>query len=385
MKASAILSLAAASLLATGTAVAQQGVTKDEISVATILALSGPAAAYSNQVLAGMRMRIAEINEQGGIHGRKIKLFVEDDGYDPKRAALAAQKLVSQDKVFIFVNQSGSAQNAAAMPVKLSKGIVNFMPLSFSREMYEPPNKYKWGFLASYYDQARLMGPRLFNEKKAQRACGFYQDDDFGTETMSGAEDGFKAEKIAFHEKASFKRGATDFSSQMARLKQANCDFVVLGSLLRETVGALIEARKIGFAPTFMTVASGYSEQVARLAGPAAEGLYAVMFSRVAYLDDSSEPVRRWANKYKTLFNEEPGVYSSFGYIGVDVLGRALNRAGPNLTTDSFIKAAEALHVPMDMFGTPELKFGPGKHLGSDKARLSQMQNGRWNVVLDYK
>lgn len=99
----------------------QQGVTKTEIVVGTIQDLSGPLAGYGKQARNGMQLRIEELNEQGGVHGRKIKLLVEDSGYDPKRAVLAAQKLVNQDKIFIMAGHLGTAQNNAAMPIQLRK------------------------------------------------------------------------------------------------------------------------------------------------------------------------------------------------------------------------------------------------------------------------
>ena len=99
----------------------QQGVSKTEIVVGTIQDLSGPLAGYGKQARNGMQLRIEELNEQGGVHGRKIKLLVEDSGYDPKRAVLAAQKLVNQDKIFIMAGHLGTAQNNAAMPIQFEK------------------------------------------------------------------------------------------------------------------------------------------------------------------------------------------------------------------------------------------------------------------------
>ena len=88
----------------TGAALAQtqQGVTKDTITLGTIQDLSGPLAGFGKQVRLGMMLRLDEANEQGGVNGRKLELKVEDSGYDPKRAVLAAQKLVNQDKIFMI-------------------------------------------------------------------------------------------------------------------------------------------------------------------------------------------------------------------------------------------------------------------------------------------
>ena len=99
----------------------QQGVSKDLILIGTIQDLSGPLAGYGKAVRNGMQKRIDELNEQGSIHGRKLKLLTEDSGYDPKRAVLAAQKLVNQDKIFIMAAHIGTAQNNAAMPVQFEK------------------------------------------------------------------------------------------------------------------------------------------------------------------------------------------------------------------------------------------------------------------------
>ncbi|MGP1683649.1 MAG: ABC transporter substrate-binding protein, partial [Giesbergeria sp.] len=96
---------------------AQQGVTKDTITLGSIQDLSGPLAGFGKQVRLGMMLRVDEANEQGGVNGRKLELKVEDSGYDPKRAVLAAQKLVNQDKIFMMVGHIGTAQNMAAMPV----------------------------------------------------------------------------------------------------------------------------------------------------------------------------------------------------------------------------------------------------------------------------
>jgi branched-chain amino acid transport system substrate-binding protein len=113
-------------------------------------------------------------------------------------------------------------------------------------------------------------------------------------------------------------------------------------------------------------------------------GLYASMGTQHPYLDEASQPIRFWANKYKTKFNEDPTVFSAYGYVIVDAFSRAATKAGPNLTTDTFIKAMDTMVIPQDMFGSAEATYGPKKHLGSDASRLSQIQDGKWKVISDY-
>ena len=377
--------VAIASAFAVTAAWAQnQGVSKDEIVLGSIQDLSGPISGFGKQVRLGMMLRVDEINEQGGIGGRKIKLIVEDSAYDPKRAVLAAQKLVNQDKIFMMVAHIGTAQNLAAMPVQFEKNIVNFMPVTAAREMYEPFHKLKYSFAVPYYEQMRVMLPKLVKDKGAKKVCSIYQDDEFGLEVQRGAEAGLKTINMEVAEKTTYKRGATDFSSQVAKMKGAGCDVVVLGTIIRETIGTIAEARKTGFSPTFMGSSAAYTDLIHKLGGPAMNGLYATMGTQHPYLDEASQPIRFWANKYKTKFNEDPTVFSAYGYNIIDAFSRAASKAGQNLTTDTFIKAMDTMVIPPDMFGSAEGTFGPKKRLGSDASRLSQITDGKWKVVSDY-
>jgi len=376
--------IGAAALWTTFAHAEQQGVSKDEIVLGTIQDLSGPLAGFGKQTRAGMQLAVAEINEQGGVNGRKLKLLVEDDGYDPKKSVLAAQKLVNQDKIFIMVGHIGTAQNLAAMPVQFEKNVVNFFPITAAREMYEPLDRLKYSFAATYYDQMRVTLPNLIKEKGAKKVCTMYQDDDFGLEVMRGAEAGLKAMNMEFTEKTSYKRGATDFSSQISKLQASGCELVVLGTIIRETIGAIGTARKIGFNPVFIGSSASYTDLIHKIGGKAMDGLYATMTVQNPYLDEASQPIRFWANKYKTMFNEDPTVFSVYGYIIVNSFAQAAGKAGKNLTTDTFIKAMDATVLEPDMFGGAKATFSATKRLGSDASRLSQIQDGKWKVVSGY-
>ena len=381
----AITLIAASLALASGAALAQsQGVSKNELVLGSIQDLSGPLAGFGKQVRFGMMLRVDEANEQGGINGRKIRLVVEDSGYEPRRAVLAAQKLVNQDKIFAMVGHIGTAQNMAAMPVQFQKNVINFFPVTAAREMYDPFHRLKYSFASTYYDQMKSAVPKLVKEKGAKKVCTMYQDDEFGLEVFRGAEEGLKSIGMQFAEVTTYKRGATDFSSQMQKLAASQCDFVVMGTIIRETIGGIATARRLGFNPTFLGSSAAYTDLIHKLGGPAMNGLYATMTVQNPYLDDASQPVRFWANKYKTKFNEDPTVFSVYGYTAIDAFLRAAGKAGQNLSTDSFIKAMDTMKIPPDIFGSAEMTFSPTKRLGSNQSRLSQLQDNRWKVVSEY-
>ena len=387
MKLKTLAACAAVGTLALATTLANaqsQGVTKDEILIGSIQDLSGPIAGFGKQTRLGMMLRVDEINEQGGINGRKLRLIVEDDAYDPKKSVLAAQKLVNQDKIFLMAGHIGTAQNLAAMPVQFEKNVINFLPVTAAREMYEPFHKLKYSFAATYFDQMRTALPKMVKDKGAKKVCTMYQDDEFGLEVVRGAEAGLKSVGMDFTERTSFKRGATDFSSQVAKMKAAGCEVVVLGTIIRETIGGIGESRKTGFNPVFLASSAGYTDLIHKLGGAAMNGLYATMTVQNPYLDEASQPIRFWANKYKTKFTDDPTVFSVYGYSIIDVFAKAAQAAGKNLTTDSFIKAMDTMNVPADIFGSAPASYSPTKRLGSDASRLSQITDGKWKVVSDY-
>jgi branched-chain amino acid transport system substrate-binding protein len=376
----ALLALA----LSTGSVMAQQGVSKTEITLGSIQDLSGPIAGFGKQARLGMLLRVDEINEQGGVNGRKLRIIVEDSAYDPKKAVLAAQKLVNQDKIFMMVGHIGTAQNLAAMPVQFEKNVINFFPITAAREMYEPFHKLKYSFAATYFDQMRNATPKMVKEKNIKKVCTMYQDDEFGLEVMRGGEAGLKTLNMEFAEKTSYKRGATDFSSQVAKMKSSGCEMVVLGTIIRETIGAIGESRKTGFNPVFLGSSAAYTDLIHKLGGKAMDGLYATMTVQNPYLDEASQPIRFWANKYKTKFNEDPTVFSVYGYNIIDTFAKAAQKAGTNLTTESFIKVMDTMVIPPDMFGSSQASYTATKRLGSDASRLSQITDGKWKPVSEY-
>ncbi len=175
----------------------------------------------------------------------------------------------------------------------------------------------------------------LIKTKGLKKVGILYQDDDFGLEVLRGAEAGAKDMGQALCEKTTYKRGATDFSSQIQRLQSAGCDFVVLGTIMRETIGAIATARKLGWNVGVPRQFRGLRQQhpEARRGG----GGRLLCHLRAPELPDyatANARLKQWIDDYKKHFNEDPTVFSTAGYTIIDVFVRAAEKAGPNLNPD---------------------------------------------------
>ncbi|MEO8296886.1 MAG: ABC transporter substrate-binding protein [Burkholderiales bacterium] len=349
----------------------------------TIVDLSGPVASVGVAVRNGLQMRVDEANAAGGINGRKIRLLVEDNSYDPKRSVLAAQKLVLNEKVFAIVGHIGTAHNEAVLPFLIENNVINFAPQSGGKPMFDPPDRMKVAIIQPNLATSETGTRYLVQQKKHTKVCVFYQDDDFGMDYLKGAENALKSMNMALTEKVSYKRGATDYSSQVTRLKSAGCQLVVIGGIIRETVGVMNEANKQEFTPDFVGGESSYSILVTQLGGKAVENLYAAHNMPNFYADDPDKKVRDWVNAYKTRFNIDPVVSTAYAYYAMDVFIAAATKAGANLTTDAFLNTMETTAFPGFM-GGPSFKVTKTNRLGTSQLRVSQVRNGRWVQASDW-
>src|SRR6202012_4009989 len=115
-----------------------QGITTEEILLGSVLDLSGPVASIGVPVREGQDMAIQAANEAGGVNGRKIRIIYADSGYDPKKAIIATQKLVNDDRVFAFVGQLGAAIVHVTMPLITDSGALLLFPNAPIEEVYQP-------------------------------------------------------------------------------------------------------------------------------------------------------------------------------------------------------------------------------------------------------
>ena len=377
---------AAVMALAAGPAAAQyktQGVTDNEIVIGTHMDLSGVLKTWGVPSTNGMKLAVEDINAEGGINGRKLRLVNEDDGYDPKKAVLATQKLIELDKVFAIVSAMGSATTLAPLPIVQNAGMLHLFPITaaeftFKMDPNKPEDRLKFNIFSPYYDQMRLGLKYVMDKTGLKKPCIVYQDDEMGKNFTDAYTDQMKAMNIPPATMVSYKRGASDFNSQVARMKSDGCDLVALGSVMRESVGIVTAAKKLGWDVKFLSASPTYVPDFHDLGKEATEGIYGVGQTTIFYADTATGKVKEFIERYRKMFGTDPNIQATAGYDGVEAFAFYARLAGKNLTTQSLMEAMESGKQFQDIFGGAPVRFSRDNHLGVRSAVVAQIKNGRW-------
>ncbi|HEY7520517.1 MAG TPA: ABC transporter substrate-binding protein [Methylomirabilota bacterium] len=361
-----------------------RGITKTEIVLGMHTDLSGPAATYGVSSSNAVKMRFDEVNDKGGIHGRKIRLIIEDTQYQVPRAVQAGAKLINRDRIFAMVAGLGTPMNNALFKDQLDAGVPNLFPLSAARSMYEPFHRLKFYGAASYVDQMRA-GVQYFVSKKGKKAlCAMYQDTDFGKEVLDGVQMQADKLKIKIVETVTHKPTDQDFTAQITRLKGAGCDLVALGTIVRDSIVPYATARKIGWTDVdFLGSAATYDLFVAAAQGGVTEGLYAMGLTDMPYRDTLSPAAQGWFDRYKERYKADPNIGAVYGHVAADLTVVGLDKAGADLNLNTFVRGLESIKGYRDIFNGPEASFGPDKHQGANSSFLAVVKGGRWVRVTE--
>lgn len=347
----------------------QQGVTDTEIVLGDILPMTGPPALLGVAHNLGVKAAVAEANAAGGINGRKLRLISEDDGYVPTRTVQGVRKLINSDKIFAFTSISGTAQSEAAMPVIKQAGIPAIAPLTTYEGLYNPviKNVFAVGYDAglAVEELITMMAERFPNRKWAIIS----QDDDYGENVRAGFERAAKAKKLQVVSSQIYKKGQTDFSSEILKVKNAGADALMAGGVLGENVAMTKELERIGHKiPTGVTYVSRVPAS-AKLMGSAGEMVYTIDY---VYLESSPQGKAFTEKLGKYLSAEEmPKVnrYTYTGYAGARALFDAMGRCGKALTWDC-TNAELAKVKGLETGVMNPITFTPTNHLAAPKLFL---------------
>lgn len=360
-----------------------QGVTDDEIVIGSVNDLSGIFAAVGVPATKGANVVFDRVNAAGGVHGRKIRYVVEDNGYQMPRAMQGYNKLLNRDKVFAMLQSLGTPMNMAGFKLLDPKGIPNVAPLTAARQMLQEPMRNKFTSFSTYFDQARVGVNYLAGEFGSKTVCTMYLPTDFGEEILEGSKAGAEEAGITFGSETTHKPDETDFVGSLSKLKEEGCDIVTMALGVRQAITVVGTAKKMGLTDMkFLGTSASFLTVVAQVPGGVTDGFYAAASWQDLWARADQPAPAAFIEEYKAATGEDPVGFAMLGYSAAEMMVKALEAAGPDLTQDSFIAAMETLDYQDDLVGN-HITYGPEDHQGADTVFVNVVENGAWKLVYE--
>jgi branched-chain amino acid transport system substrate-binding protein len=347
-------------------ALAEDGVTADTITFGQAAVLDGPASALGLGMQKGLTAAFEEQNAKGGVHGRKIKLISENDGYEPDRAITATKKLIEEHKVFALVGPVGTPTSAAAQPIATAAKVPFMGAFTGAGFLRNVKLENVVNVRASYDAETEAWVKHLTEDLKISKIAIFYQDDAFGRAGLSGFKKAMDKRKMEMAAEATYERNTVAVKSGVLALKRAEPEAVVIVGAYKPVAEFIKLSRKVGLNPVFVNISFVGANALAKELGPEGKGV--IVSQVVPFPGDTSLPVIADYHKAIKAAGGEPEFVSLEGYLVGRLTIAALEKAGKDVTREGMLKAIK--DGKFDIGGLP-MTFGPDKNEALDKVWMT--------------
>lgn len=347
-----------------------KGVTKDTVKIGIIFDRTGPVVDVSGPMADGIKTFFRNINDSGGINGRKIEVIHEDDRYSIPIAIAAFKKLVYRDEVFALLGPSSTGASVALFP-QIEKEKIPIIVWSMAESMYSPLRRYVFTVIAPYKDQIGVIYDYLIKELRLKdpKIAFVCADNEFGKSGLEPAREIAKRYGLQFHLEI-ISMSALEATSQILNLKRFGADCVIIHQAVSPAVAVLRDAKKFGFNPQFYGTYPACNEVLITMARGAARGfIVANLFD--AWYADTPGMKRLRENTLKfypdTKMKSRPYIN---GWVYGLTLSEGIKRAGKNLDTEKLVASLETMRNfdPDGLCGL--ITYGHDDHKGGDYCKL---------------
>ncbi|AVO42650.1 ABC transporter substrate-binding protein [Simplicispira suum] len=323
---------------------ASPGVTDSEIVIGQSLGLTGPLAAMAPELVNITKTYIDGVNAQGGVHGRRIRMVTEDDGYKPENSVRLVGKMIAQDHVFALANLTGTANVGAVLPLlaKENPPVPLISPFTGADLLREPPINHVFNVRASYGDEVEKLVQHL-TTLGVQRISVLWMNNGFGKDGLAGARKSMEKRGLKLHSDAPIQADSSDVQQAVQILSATEPDAIIMITAGAPTVAFIKAYRKVSRAARFYTTSVMGSQSTIQALGP--DGIGVVVTSVVPFPWSQSMPVAR---EYREVL-KKAGMEATVSFIGLEtfinakVMVEGLRRAGRDLTRPRFIQAMESM------------------------------------------
>jgi len=361
------------------------GVTDTEIVFGTHMPMTGVAAVYGTSIAPAIQAYFDYVNEtQGGVYGRKIRLEVGDDAYDPAQAADVVRQLVERDEVFAILNGFGTAQHSAVYRYLEESGVPDLFPASGARKFTEPAAATRFGYNPDYFMEGTILGRYIAENFPGQRVGLLLQNDDFGLDGERGLRAGIgtAAEVVA---RETFESTTGDLGAQVTRLKGASPDVLAIYATPVPFANALVYARSVLGWDVPVVVAGAVADpaifhltqEASKQAGKdVVDGTITTTY--LVPLTQRDHPGLEEHLKIMESHGIEPDNFTVYGQSVAELTVEVLERAGGDLTRESLVEAAEEVRDFTCSVCEVPITFGDGDRRGVEGVRLARAEDGQW-------
>jgi ABC-type branched-subunit amino acid transport system substrate-binding protein len=348
-----------AALLSAGAAA--QGVTSDRILLGQSVALTGPAAQLGIQMRNGIKAYFDYVNENGGVHGRRLELLTLDDGYEPSRTVPNTKRLIEQDKVFALIGYVGTPTSAAALPVFTEAKVPFVGPFTGAELLRQPFNRYIFNVRASYYDETDKIVEHILSLGGKSIAV-FYQNDAYGQAGLKGVEIAMGKRNLKIGALGTVERNTVKVEGAVKTIGASRPDAVVMIGAYAACAEFIRQMKKAGSGATFYNVSFVGSKALADALGN--EGVGVAISQVVPFPWGAAVPVVREYHKLSAKTGNKDYNFSAMeGFLAAKVFVEGLRRAGKNLTREGFVDAMEKMN-DVDLGGF-YIGYSPKSRAGS--------------------
>lgn len=364
-------------------AMAEPGVSDDAITIGAYGPITGPAAFVGLGGRAGMELAMQEINEAGGINGRKLELIFEDDGFSPTTALAAVKKLVDQDEVFMIFGVSGSNPTVGTIEYLKGREVPTYVSIASAPQVTHPFNRYMFrGGTTEAARYGELYAEFLTQFLQAEKIAILSGSDEFakneGDATERFLKEWYDIDAVV---RLEFNVGDKDFTPQLLEIKGTEPDVVVTLGHVTEAQIIVRQARELGLQQPIFGSGAMVDNALISNAGYSAEGFIGGWLTPL-FLDSQHPDMVAFMDSWRAANPDapvgRPNVFDLLGYADMHVVAEGLRRAGGDLTRESFVDALETLEdYRVSEVATPRT-FTDWHHIGNLRMNMMVVLGQHW-------
>ena len=322
----------------------------DEIKIGANFEMTGNVANYGAATLDGLKLAIKEVNDAGGVNGKKITIVDADNKSEASEAVNAATKLISDDKVKVIVGPAVTANVIAESQVATDNKVPVIAPDATSPDVTVENGQVKpYIFRSCFIDpqQGSVMAKFATENLKAKTAVIYVDNStDYSKSLGKVFKEKFEAAGGKVLDQQAFVAKDTDFKATLTTLKAANADVIFVPAYYEEVGKIVKQARELGITCPILGTDGWDDPKVADIAG--ADALNNTYFS--THYSDKDESVKGFVDAFTQEYGHAPNVFAALGYDAGKMLVDAIKRAGSD-DPEAIRKALEE---------TKDLKVGTG-------------------------